>query len=776
MKQAVPNEKSRSSQAIDLITPAIVLGTILAMLTPNLFGQEVQQRPHDITQIQHIIFLVRENRSFDHYFGLFPGADGATTGLISNGQTIPLGHATDETPQDLCHTQTCAELGIDGGKMDGFDLLVGSNKYNEFVAYTQMQQADIPNYWSYAQHFTLGDHMFSSAHSDSFPNHLFTVGAQSDGVINIPFPPPNQPGELNYSWGCDAYADIFVQQVDDIGNINAVFPCFNFPVLPQSLSNIGVTWKYYAVPEDTQGYNFSTLDAIEPVRNGPLWSSNVVSDLTFINDALTGNLPSVSWLTTGRRMTEHPPQSACSGENWSVNAINAVMQGPDWPSTVIFVMWDDFGGFYDHVPPPTEDDYGLGERVPVLIISPFSLPGHISSTQYEASSVLKFIEERYGLPPLTNRDANANDTTDSFNWNQTPNPPLVLTPRTCPVSAAGTVNFGNWFPRSRPSNPYPLVLTNWNTSGTMTVKSTTTTGDFAVTGGCAGKVGANGGSCSLNLVFTPTATGVRTGTLTIVDTAAGSPQIVNLTGMATAVSLSQSPVIFGGKLSTGYPAPIAIGSSIGDNVTVKNNGTVPLVISNIAISGENASNYSQTNNCILSLAVGHTCTISTVFAPQSSAFIPAPLTITSNDPQSPQILYLQGYGTQVLVPASVALPNTAVGSTSTQTVGVKNTGTTAITFGGFSTYCYNATAGDCNYYTQTNNCGSSLAAGQTCTVTVSFTPGVSGSSPGSLFVSDNDLSSPQTVNLTGSGTGASGKNSHAESVPAKMPRRDRDDD
>jgi len=210
----------------------------------------------------------------------------------------------------------------------------------------------------------------SSAHSDSFPNHLYTVGATADGVINIPFPPATNPSEKAYSWGCDAPSDVTVQQIDDDDNIDAVFPCFDFPVLPQSLSNIGVSWKYYAVPEDTIGYNFSTLDAIDSIRNGPLWSSNVVADTSFIGDALAGNLPSVSWLTTGRHMTEHPPQSVCSGENWTVNALNAVMQGPDWNSTVIFVMWDDFGGFFDHVPPPTEDNYGLGERVPFLIISP----------------------------------------------------------------------------------------------------------------------------------------------------------------------------------------------------------------------------------------------------------------------------------------------------------------------------------------------------------------------------------------------------------------------
>jgi phospholipase C len=741
----------------------------LAVFFPLLIATpaSAQKKTGDITQIQHIVFIVRENRSFDHYFGLFPGADGASTAPISNGQIINLGHATDATPQDLCHSQPCAQLGIDNGKMDGFDLILGGNKNNEFISFTQMHQQDIPNYWTYAQKFVLGDHMFSSAFTDSFPNHLFTVGATSDGVINIPYPPPDDPGEDNYyAWGCDTFPDVTVQQMDDSGNINAVFPCFNFPVLPQNLSNVGVTWKYYAVPEDTTGYNFSTLDAIDYIRNGPLWASNVVSDLTFINDALTGNLPQVSWLTTGRYTTEHPPQSACNGENWTVNQINAIMQGPDWPSTAIFLMWDDFGGFYDHVPPPGEDQYGLGARVPFIIISPYAKPSYISSTQYEASSVLKFIEERFGLPPLTSRDANANDMTDSFNFSQTPNPPLTLTPRNCPVPSASTVNFGLWNPVGTVSSPYQLVLTNWGTTP-MTVKSATATSEFTVGGGCKGKVPA-GSSCKLALTFTPDGTGTRTGTLTIIDSASPTPQTVELTGQATAISFSESPVIFGGKLSTGFPALTNLGTSVTSQVKLTNKGISPLSISNIAISGEYASQYTQTNNCIGIIQSGLSCTITTVFKPTVAGFLAAPLTITSNDPGSPQILYLQGEGSQVHVPQTVTLPNATVGLTTKKNFAVTNTGTTSLTFGGFSTSCWNETVGICNYYKQTNTCGTSLAAGRSCMVTVSFTPGVAGSSPGTLFVMDNDNTSPQPVNLVGTGVSQGG---HAPTMS-----REKDDD
>src|SRR5262249_15808357 len=128
----------------------------------------------------------------------------------------------------------------------------------------------------------------------------------------------------------------------------------------------------------------------------------------------------------------HPPDSVCGGENWTVQQINAVMNGPLWNSTVIFLTWDDFGGFYDPAPPPGLDHYGLGPRVPMIIISPYALAGKVIHTQYEFGSVLKFIETRFNLGSLSLRDANANDMTDSFNFNQQPLAPVALNQRTCP--------------------------------------------------------------------------------------------------------------------------------------------------------------------------------------------------------------------------------------------------------------------------------------------------------------------------------------------------------
>ncbi len=379
-----------------------------------------------LNNIRHIVFMVKENRTFDNYFGLFPNTSGTTIGQISTGQTISLSPATDTMPYDLGHSWQDARTAIHFGFMNQFDLVLNGNKNGQYLGYTQFKQADIPNYWTYAQKFTLADHMFSSLTGPSFPNHLYTIAATSGGVINNPY------GAQGSSWGCDADAAELVDVMDQSGTITHQPPCFDFQTLADLLQNAGISWKYYAPGQGQSGYIWSTLDAIKHIREGALWNSNVVPDTQFIADAQSGNLPAVSWLVTAAAHSDHPPNSVCAGENWTVQQINAVMQGPLWNSTVIFLTWDDFGGFYDHVPPPTVDNFGLGPRVPLIIISPYAKPGNISRTQYEFSSFLAFVETRFSLPNLGGRDATANNMLDSFDFNQQPLPRVVLNTRTCP--------------------------------------------------------------------------------------------------------------------------------------------------------------------------------------------------------------------------------------------------------------------------------------------------------------------------------------------------------
>jgi phospholipase C len=402
-----------------------------------------------IQKIQHIVFLIKENRTFDHYFGTFPGADGATTAINSSGKRVPLTKAPDELPYDLGHSWRDAITAIDGGRMSKFDQVGMGDVDGIQLPYTQFHEADIPNYFAYARNFVLADRMFSSMAGPSFPNHLYTVAAQTGGVLDNPLPNASTPARE--TWGCDSDENLTVpvelgteeeseqeggrkhESEHDDARVTTVPPCFDFQTLADSLEAARVSWKYYAPPKGHYGYQWSTLDAIRHIRNSPLWNQRVAPDTQFASDARNGRLPAVTWLVTGDA-SEHPPHSTCAGENWTVQQLNAIMQGPDWNSTVVFLTWDDFGGFYDHVPPPSLDVHSLGPRVPLLIISPYARKGYVSHTQYEFSSFLRFAELRFKLRALGDRDSQANSMIDSFDFTQNPLPPLLLQERTCPVA------------------------------------------------------------------------------------------------------------------------------------------------------------------------------------------------------------------------------------------------------------------------------------------------------------------------------------------------------
>jgi phospholipase C len=706
----------------------------LGLTAPLLFGQTGQavHAPKKFqigsTPIQHIVFIIKENRSFDNYFGTFPGANGATSGTISTGQVIPLGRTPDVTPNDPGHGWPEALTSMDGGKMDRFDTIDGGNINGAFMSYTQLQQADIPNYFSYAYNFVLSDNTFSSMHGGSFPQHLYAVAAQSDGVINIPF--LGAAGGVS-SWGCDDPAGTLVQVMDEEGDVTGEFPCFDFPTLADSMQSAGISWKYYAPTYGERGYVFNTLNAINHIRNSGLWTSNVMPDTQFASDAMNGLLPAMSWLVTGDG-SEHPPNSSCFGENWTVTQLNALMQGPDWASTAVFLTWDDFGGFYDHVPVPSADVYGFGPRVPMIIISPYAIPGHISHTQYEFSSVLKYAEETFGLQPLTERDTNANDMQDSFNYSQNPNPPLILTQRSCPVNATSSVTFGS-VAVGVASPSIAVKLTNYGSSS-LTLGKFSTTGDFSYTSKCPKSALKVGSSCAINVTFTPTATGTRTGTLTINDGDVTSPQVVSLTGTGSDVKLS--------LFWPGLPfATEPINSNTTKNLTYTNIGTKPVTITSVQVIGE----FSQTNTCGSTVAPGAACTFKVTFKPTSTGGVFGNLAINDSDVGSPHMVHLTGTGqAAVTSPASLTFPSVAVGSSSVPLpITLTNKGMVVLNVVSIVTSAE---------FSQSNNCGTGLAVGAKCTVNVVFSPTATGSQTGTLVFGDNDLTSPQIVNLTGTGT------------------------
>lgn len=412
------------------------LGMIFGLLLMLATGLYLNDRGSARAQmpIKHIVFMIKENHSFDNYFGVFPGANGALSGLIKvNGveRRIPLNPAVDQ-PQGYCHEFPCAKVDYDQGKMDAFNLgSIANCNTPPYECYQVGSQRFIPNYWKLAQTYVLGDDAFSSLRGISFPNHLFTVAAAAGPTIpqSVIENPTGSP------WGCDASSSVKVQ----LFNGSYVFPCFaaDFKNLADELQAAGVSWKYYGAGPQDAGYVWSTLDAFSSIRDSGLWKTNVVDERQFAKDARAGNLPAFSWLTSTFDDSEHPPASTCVGENWTSRQVEAVMQGPDWSSTVIVLAWDDFSGFYDHVAPPNVDQLGFGFRVPFLIISPYAYAAsnpsnpHIDHQQLDFASVLNFAEKLFNLPPLGSRGPAVGDLLSALDFTQAHDPAVPLTQRAC---------------------------------------------------------------------------------------------------------------------------------------------------------------------------------------------------------------------------------------------------------------------------------------------------------------------------------------------------------
>lgn len=687
--------------------------------------------------IQYIIFIIKENRSFDGYFGTYPGAFGASQGTISTGQVIPLFHAGDRYSRDFDHSWQGLVQSIDYGRMDDFDLpqQLPCSINGDYLCYSQAYQQDLPNYWTYAQNFVLGDEMFSSEPGPTYPQHIYAVAASSGGVI------AETTASNGEDPGCDSPPGTTVNVLSLTGNITEQYPCFDMQTLGDSLDAADIPWRYYGAIESVwNGYL-----SINHIRHSSDWTNDVLPGLQFQTDVGNSQLPAVSWLVPSDvYQSEHPDQSICDDENWTVEQINAVMNSPYWANAAIFVTWDDPDGIYDHLPPPIEDEYGLGPRVPLLIISPYAKAGYISHTVYEPSSILKFIEERYNLPYLTNRDANANDMLDSFDFNQAPLPPLLLQTRSCPVVSQLSTSFlSQQVGTTSPSRT--ILLTNYG-STPLTISNMTTTAGFAQMNNCNGSLAAdplNPPDCTIQVTFSPTASGPETGTVTITDSDPSSPQVVQLSGTGTNVLLSPALLSFGTE---------TVGSqSAAKTATLTNEGTAPVTINSITATPD----YQVTNTCGSSLPAQGQCTLAVVFKPTTTGKRYGPLTVNTSDAGSPMIVNMTGVGSEVsLSPSTINFGNEPVGSASQgRNVTLTNKGTTplainSITFVGDSNH---QPVEDTADFSQTNTCGSTVAAGKSCKITVVFSPAAFGSRSATLNISDAYADSPQQMNLSGTG-------------------------
>ncbi|MGI0088203.1 MAG: phospholipase C [Nitrosotalea sp.] len=331
----------------------------------------------DLAAIKNIVIVLQENHTFDNYFGTFPGADGTGGKSICLPETpgsancVSPFHDSNLTPVDMNHNSRSAQKDYDGGKMDGF---VYSEGNRETMGY--YDQGDLPHYWKAAQQYVLCDMYFTSVMSESAPNHLYLVAGTSGGILD-----DNVPNKLG------------------------------FPPIFEQLDKAGVSWKVYGF---TNWYK-----SFEYVQNSPTAKSNFAKVGDFVIDVQEKNLSQVSWIIGAPGGDEHPPKNIQNGEGSVTNDIvNKLGASIYWNSIAIFVTWDDYGGFFDHVPPPQVDKFGYGFRVPCLVVSPFAKTGFIDSIVNDHTSILKFIEDRYGLSPLSTRDAAANNMMESFDFAQ----------------------------------------------------------------------------------------------------------------------------------------------------------------------------------------------------------------------------------------------------------------------------------------------------------------------------------------------------------------------
>jgi phospholipase C len=418
------------------------------------------------TKIKHIVVIMQENRSFDHYFGTFPGADGIP---MQNGvptvcindpatrQCVKPYHDPNDINYGSAHGALAAAAAIDGGKMDGFlkvlrSSLKGCLNPNNPGCINGSGSPDvmgwhdareIPNYWAYAKTFVLQDHLFEPVASWSLPDHLYMVSAWSAKCANSQDPLSCisnivNPGRGILSLGTsEMYAWTDLTYLLYKNNVSWAYyltegvepDCSNGEMtcaLKPQLLNVPGIWN--PLPNFTDVHQDNQLDHIQKIDR-------------FYQAVQSGTLPAVSWIVPEGAISEHPPASIHAGQAYVTGVINAIMQSPEWDSTAIFLSWDDWGGFYDHVAPPRVDQNGYGLRVPGIVISPYAKKSFIDHQVLSHDAYLKFIEDIFldgsrldpktdgrpdSRPTVRENVPQLGDLLNDFDFSQSPSQPLVL--------------------------------------------------------------------------------------------------------------------------------------------------------------------------------------------------------------------------------------------------------------------------------------------------------------------------------------------------------------
>ncbi len=376
------------------------------------------------TPIQHVIFIVQENRSFNNLFMGYPGATTQSYGYDKKGRKIKLVAQGLAQPWDIGHFSPAFFAACDAPrdalpgthcKMDGWDKEATYLPAPKHAPYAYVPEAQVDPYWKMAQQYVLADAMFASDFDGSFVAHQYVVAAYASKTVDTPEGP----------WGCEGGPKDKIYQLTAKRTYGSLIPaCFANSTIGSEADNAGMSWRFYAGAVDGDGGLWSSYQADSGIYDGPDWTKDVINPPSqFLTDIGNGKLANVTWITPTYQNSDHAGAGSSSGPAWVASLVDAVGTSPFWNSSAIFIMWDDWGGWFDPVKPVFEDYDGLGFRVPLLIISPYARQGDVTHVEYETSSVLRYIEDNFGLATMAKSDARANDPAtdaDAFDYAQKP--------------------------------------------------------------------------------------------------------------------------------------------------------------------------------------------------------------------------------------------------------------------------------------------------------------------------------------------------------------------
>jgi len=375
--------------------------------------------------IQHVIIIFQENRTTDNLFQGLPGADIASSGINSKGQVIPLTPEHLSNNYDMSHSHPAFVEQYDNGKMDRFDKDLSECAPKPCMVppnpeYFSVYPADVAPYFQMAEQYTFADRMFQTNQGPSFPAHQFIISGTSAPSQGSDLFVSEEPIPTDVTVGCTAPQNETVQLIDPEGNEDqTMYPCFDHITLTDLLDAAGVSWRYYTPATSSI---WTAPEAIYHIRFGADWNYVSRPNTNVLNDIADGQLPDVSWVIPTGQESDHADINDGSGPSWVASIVNAVGTSQYWYDTAILITWDDWGGWYDHVPPKIINSYEYGFRVPLIVVSPFARSRYVSHVTHDFGSILKFIEVTYDLPSLGYADALADDLSDCFDVGRSPIP------------------------------------------------------------------------------------------------------------------------------------------------------------------------------------------------------------------------------------------------------------------------------------------------------------------------------------------------------------------